>query len=108
VVELKKSEREMVAITCRRCGSDKIRKNGLKRTGRQQIHCRNCNFYSTIDLKTSERESRQQIADRLYSERLSQHAPDESDNDPKNLKKSNIADSSDVDTFERTPYFGNG
>jgi transposase-like protein len=64
----------MIAITCRRCGSDNIRKNGLTKTGRQQIHCKNCNFYSTIDLKSSDRELRQQIADNLYSERLSQHA----------------------------------
>ena len=64
----------MITIICRRCGSDKIRKNGLTKTGRQQIHCRNCNFYSTIELKSSERQFRRQLADRLHSERLSQRA----------------------------------
>ena len=64
----------MITITCRRCGSDNIRKNGLTKTGRQQIHCKNCNFYSTVDLKTSEREIRLRIARNLLSERLSQRA----------------------------------
>jgi transposase-like protein len=64
----------MITIICRRCGSDNIRKNGLTKTGRQQIHCKSCNFYSTIDLKTSEREFRLRIARNLLSERLSQRA----------------------------------
>ncbi len=103
----------MIVIKCRRCDSDKIRKNGLTKTGRQQIHCRNCNFYSTIDLKSSERESRHQIADRLYSERLSQRAIARSlrmsrTTIRKALKKSNIADSRITYACERTPYFGNG
>lgn len=64
----------MITIICRRCGSDKIRKNGLTKTGRQQIHCRNCNFHSTTELKSSERQFRRQLADRLHPERLSQRA----------------------------------
>jgi transposase-like protein len=64
----------MIAMTCRRRGSDEIRKNGLTRKGHQRIHCGNCDFRSTIDLKTSERESRRRIAGKPYSERLSQHA----------------------------------
>ncbi len=64
----------MIAVKCRRCGSENIRKNGRTPAGRQQIHCKNCNFYSTLDLKTEEREFRLKTAENLQAERLSQRA----------------------------------
>ena len=45
----------MIAITCRRCGSTNIRKNGHTSQGRQQMHCKECHFRSTIDTTIEER-----------------------------------------------------
>lgn len=64
----------MIAAKCRRCGSENIRKNGKTPEGRQKIHCKKCNFYSTSDIKTAEREFRLKTAENLQAERLSQRA----------------------------------
>ncbi len=64
----------MITTPCHRCGSKNLRKNGFTKSGRQQIHCKDCNLYSTIDLKTSERELRLKMAEALQLERLSQRA----------------------------------
>ena len=62
----------MIGAKCRRCGSENIRKNGKTPAGRQKIHCKNCNFYSTSDIKTEEREFRLKTAENLQMERVSQ------------------------------------
>ncbi|MGE0083556.1 MAG: IS1 family transposase [Desulfococcaceae bacterium] len=41
----------MIAVKCPRCGSENIRKNGTAPAGRQKIHCRNCRFYSILDIR---------------------------------------------------------
>jgi len=62
----------MIALLCRRCTSTNIRKNGRTRTGQQQIHCRDCNFYSTLDTKTAQRQALYTQVERLHLERISQ------------------------------------
>lgn len=64
----------MIAHTCRRCGSAALRKNGRTLTGQQKFHCKDCNFYGTLDTKDNERSARQVVVEKLYSERLSQRA----------------------------------
>ena len=62
----------MIAAKCRRCGSENIRRNGRTPAGRQKIHCKKCNFYSTLDIKSEEREFRLKTAENLQTERVSQ------------------------------------
>ena len=69
-----KGEKLMIATTCRRCGSSNIRKNGKKANGKQQIHCKDCNFYSTLDLKTSERQERFKLVESMFLEKLPQRS----------------------------------
>src|SRR5215213_8881229 len=46
------SEKEprMTVITCRRCGSVNLRKNGHTPSGQQKFHWKDCNAYGTPDL----------------------------------------------------------
>ena len=64
----------MIAITCRRCGSTQLRKNGRTRSGQQKFHCKACNFYGTLDTKDQERAQRRATVEKLQQERLSQRA----------------------------------
>jgi transposase-like protein len=64
----------MIAITCRRCGSTQLRKNGRTANGQQKVHCKACNFYGTLDTKAQERAVRRATAEKLHLERLSQRA----------------------------------
>src|SRR6266508_3607225 len=64
----------MIAITCRRCGSTQLRKNGRTTSGQQKFHCKGCNFYGTLDTKDQERASRCETVEKLQRERLSQRA----------------------------------
>lgn len=64
----------MIAVTCRRCGSTKLRKNGRTRSGQQKFHCKDCNFYGTLDTKDNERAQRWATVEKLQLERLSQRA----------------------------------
>lgn len=64
----------MIAITCRRCGSSQLRKNGRSASGQQKFHCKGCNFYGTLDTKDQERAVRRATAEQLHLERLSQRA----------------------------------
>lgn len=64
----------MIAHTCRRCGSAALRKNGRAPTGQQKFHCKDCNFYGTLDTKEHERSAHQAVACKLHTERLSQRA----------------------------------
>ncbi len=64
----------MIKITCRKCNSPNIRKNGHTKSGRQKCHSRDCNFYSTLNLKKMELEEKSELIEKLYQERLSQKA----------------------------------
>lgn len=64
----------MIKLNCRKCGSPHIRKNGRTRSGRQKYHCKNCNFYSTLDLKKTELMEKTELIEKLFLERLSQRA----------------------------------
>ena len=64
----------MIAITCRRCGSTQLRKNGRTASGQQKFHCKACNFYGTLDTKEQERAQRRATVEKLQQERLSQRA----------------------------------
>ena len=64
----------MIALTCRRCGSTQLRKNGRTATGQQKFHCKGCNFYGTLDTKDQERALRVATVRKLHLERLSQRA----------------------------------
>ena len=64
----------MIAITCRRCGSTHLRKNGRTASGQQKFHCKACNCYGTLDTKDQERAQRRTTVEKLQRERLSQRA----------------------------------
>ena len=64
----------MIAITCRRCGSLNLRKNGRTATGQQKFHCKGCNAYGTLDTKDQERAHKRATVEKLALERLSQRA----------------------------------
>ena len=64
----------MIVITCRRCGSVKLRKNGHTKSGQQKFHCTDCNTYGTLDTKEQERALKQATVEKLHLERLSQRA----------------------------------
>ncbi len=103
----------MIAAKCRRCGSENIRKNGRTPAGRQKIHCNNCNFYSTLDIKSEEREFRMKTAENLQMERLSQRGIARTLRMSrtairKNLKKSDSANFRNSSCFKAASRFGDG
>src|SRR3977135_194315 len=64
----------MIGIRCRRCGSADIRQNGRTADGQQKMHCKECNFYSTLDIQQAQRDEHYRQVERLSLERLSQRA----------------------------------
>jgi IS1 family transposase/transposase-like protein len=64
----------MIAITCRRCGSVYLRKNGHTPSGQQKFHCQDCNAYGTLDTKDEERAHKQATVEKLHLEHFSQRA----------------------------------
>ena len=64
----------MIAITCRRCGSTELRKNGRTTSGQQKFHCKACNSYGILDTIDQERAHRRATVEKLQLERLSQRA----------------------------------
>ena len=64
----------MIAYTCRRCGSKNVRKNGRTKRGHQHMHCRDCNFYSTLEVAVVKRADRYRQLDALMVERVGQRA----------------------------------
>lgn len=96
----------MIAITCRRCGSTDLRKNGRTPTGQQKFHCQACNFYGTLDTKEQERAQRRATVEKLQLERLSQRAIARTVRMSRNtiaalLKKNSDTDCSDNSTIAR-------
>src|SRR5262245_40663083 len=64
----------MIGIRCRRCGSTDLRKNGRTGSGQQKMHCKECNFYSTLDIQQAQRDEQSRQVEQLSLERLSQRA----------------------------------
>lgn len=64
----------MIAYTCPKCGSTKLRKNGRTKTGHQKFHCTACNSYGTLQTQAAKRALRQELAEQLHLERLLQRA----------------------------------
>lgn len=64
----------MIAMTCRRCGSVNLRKNGHTPSGQQKFHCKDCNAYGTLDTLDQERASKRATVEKLHLERLSLRA----------------------------------
>ena len=64
----------MIAYTCPRCQSANLRRNGRTASGQQKFHCKDCDMYGTLDRKDAQRRLREQAAENLLSERLSQRA----------------------------------
>ena len=98
----------MIAITCRRCGSTDLRKNGRTPSGQQKFHCKDCNFYGTLDTKDQERSQRRATVEKLHLERLSQRAIARTVRMSRNtiaalLKKNSDTDCSDDSTIARAP-----
>jgi transposase-like protein len=101
----------MIAITCRRCGSTQLRKNGRTASGQQKFHCKACNFYGTLDTKEQERAQRRATVEKLQQERLSQRAIARTVGMSRNtvamiLKKSPDTDWRDDPTIGRVPDLG--
>ncbi len=62
----------MISMICRRCEGYNIRRNGHTKSGRQKYHCKDCNFYGTLNLKKEELEEKSKLIEKLYQENLSQ------------------------------------
>ena len=58
----------MIAITCRKCGSVNLRKNGRTTTGQQKFHCKDCNASGTLDTKDQERADKRTTIDHYNRE----------------------------------------
>lgn len=61
----------MIALTCRRCQSTHLCKNGHTKDGRQKFHCQNCNFYSTLETNHDKRAQQNTMIEKLSAERNS-------------------------------------
>lgn len=64
----------MIAVTCRRCSSTALRRNGRTLAGQQKFHCKGCNLYGTLETKEVEREQKRELIAQLDLKRLSQRA----------------------------------
>ena len=62
----------MITITCRKCGSEKIRKNGFTNGGAQKYHCKACGFYGTLVTQEEKQKKKEELIEKLLSERMSQ------------------------------------
>jgi len=58
----------MINISCRKCGSIGIRKNGLTNGGAQKYHCKACKFYGT----SVTQEEKEELTEKLLYGRVSQ------------------------------------
>ena len=62
----------MITITCRKCGSEKIRKNGFTNGGAQKYHCKACGFYGTLVTQEEKQKKKEELIEKMLSERMSQ------------------------------------
>jgi len=58
-------------LTCTRCGSSKLTRNGKTKTGKQKFHCQACGCYGTLDPDYGYSEERKAEILRAYHERSS-------------------------------------
>lgn len=56
---------------CRKCGSEKIVKNGKTKAGKQKYHCKSCTCYGTLELTEKYTPERKAEILRAYQERSS-------------------------------------
>jgi transposase-like protein len=61
----------MIPLTCRRCQSTHLRKNGHTKDGHQKFHCKTCNFYSTLQTQQDKRAEQHTMIEKLSAERNS-------------------------------------
>jgi IS1 family transposase len=62
----------MINISCRKCGSTDIRKNGLTNGGAQKYHCKACKFYGTLVTQEEKQKKKEELIEKLLYERVSQ------------------------------------
>lgn len=63
---------QVAGVSCRRCGSVNLRKNGRTRNGRQQVYCNDCHFYSTLDTLADARAQQRALIEQLRAAGVSQ------------------------------------
>ncbi len=61
----------MISIPCRKCGSTDVRKNGLTGGGAQKYHCKTCGFYGTLVTQEEKQKKKEELIEKLLSERMS-------------------------------------
>ena len=62
----------MIVISCRKCGSENIRKNGFTKGGAQKYHCKACKFYGTLVTQEEKQNKKEELIEKLLCERVSQ------------------------------------
>ena len=62
----------MIVISCRKCGSENIRKNGFTKAGAQKYHCKGCKFYGTLVTQEEKQNKKEELIEKLLCERVSQ------------------------------------
>ena len=62
----------MIVISCRKCGSENIRKNGFTKGGAQKYHCKACKFYGTPVTQEEKQKKKEHLIEKLLPERVSQ------------------------------------
>ena len=62
----------MINISCRKCGSTDIRKNGLTGAGAQKYHCKACTFYGTPVTQEEKQKKKEELTEKLLCERIPQ------------------------------------
>ena len=62
----------MIVISCRKCGSGNIRKNGFTKAGAQKYHCKACKFYGTPVTQEEKHNKKEYLIKKLLCERVSQ------------------------------------
>ena len=56
---------------CRKCGSERITKNGKNKSGNQQYYCRDCRVFGVLEPKVKYTEEKKEEIIRAYQERSS-------------------------------------
>ena len=62
----------MIVISCRKCGSENIRKNGFTKAGARKYHCKACKFYGTPVTQEEKQNKKEELIEKLLCERVSQ------------------------------------
>ena len=62
----------MIVMSCRKCGSENIRKNGFTEGGARKYHCKACGFYGTPVTQEEKQKKKEELTEKLLCERVSQ------------------------------------